>query len=209
MCFAQGHNAVMLARRETAAPWSPDTHSTTEPLHSLLLDSIFNEWYVIPQMICYIIYIMQLNIKKCYITIWDESWFFFQSRRNMISKGDYWYKENGRYIKHAYVLIVKCMYTFLAYYVSLLLVMDMTLNRMPYLLCFHEIIVFCFNSWYAFCLSILLFYIHLFLMYMKRCYIKESIYRTWAIFFFKMGLTYWNGTMAEINIGYLSTICLN
>ena len=33
----------------------------------------------------------------------------------------------------------KFMHTFLAYYVSLLLVMVMILNRVPYLLCFHVI----------------------------------------------------------------------
>ena len=86
---------------------------------------------------------------------------FFQSKRNMISYGDYWYKENGRQIKHAYILIIKFMHTFLAYYVSLLLVMVMILKRVPSLLCFHVIIKFCFNSWYAFYLYILLFYIHL------------------------------------------------
>ena len=32
MCFAQGHNAVMLVRLEPASFWSKVKHSTTEPL---------------------------------------------------------------------------------------------------------------------------------------------------------------------------------
>ena len=43
-------------------------------------------------------------------------------------------------------LIVKFMHTFLAYYVSLLLVMVMKLNRMPSIQFFHEIVKFCFNN---------------------------------------------------------------
>ena len=64
----------------------------------------------------------------------------------MISYGNYRYKENGREIKHAHILIVKFMHTFLAYYVSLLLVMVMILNKVPSLLCFQVIIQFYFNS---------------------------------------------------------------
>ena len=36
MCLAQGHNAVTPMRLESAAPWSPVKHSTTESLHSLI-----------------------------------------------------------------------------------------------------------------------------------------------------------------------------
>ena len=56
---------------------------------------------------------------------------------------------------------MKFIHTFLAYNVSLLLVMVMILNRVPSLLCFNVIIKLCYHSWYAFCLYILLFYIHL------------------------------------------------
>ena len=38
------------------------------------------------------------------------------------------------------------MHTFLAYYVSLLLMMVMILNRVPSLQCFYVFIKFCFNS---------------------------------------------------------------
>ena len=37
MCLAQGHNAVTLVRLKPATPRSRVKHSTTEPLHSLLL----------------------------------------------------------------------------------------------------------------------------------------------------------------------------
>ena len=45
-----------------------------------------------------------------------------------------------------HILIVKFMHTFLAYYVSLLLVMVMILNRVPSLLCFNVIIKLCYHS---------------------------------------------------------------
>ena len=49
----------------------------------------------------------------------------FQIKRNMISYGDDWYKENHRQIKHVYILVVKFEHTFLVSHVSLSLVMLM------------------------------------------------------------------------------------
>ena len=49
-------------------------------------------------------------------------------------------------IIHVYILISK--HTFLAYYVSLLLVMVFIINRVPSLLCFHVIIMICIWSQY-------------------------------------------------------------
>ena len=43
-------------------------------------------------------------------------------------------KENGRQIKHSYILIAKLMHIVLALYVSISLVM---VNRVSSLLCFH------------------------------------------------------------------------
>ena len=47
---------------------------------------------------------------------------------------------------HTNILIVKFMHTFLDYYVSLLLVMVMILNRVPSLLCHHVIPVVLHSS---------------------------------------------------------------
>ena len=37
MCLAQGHNTVIPVRLKPATPLSPVKHSTTEPLHSLVV----------------------------------------------------------------------------------------------------------------------------------------------------------------------------
>ena len=73
MCFAQGHNIEMLVRLKTATTRSRDKYSTTGPLHSLLLDSILNEWYAIQQIIWYIILTHSAIENKEMIVVMDAT----------------------------------------------------------------------------------------------------------------------------------------
>ena len=83
--------------------------------------------------------------------------------------------------------------------------MVMILNIVLSLLCFHAIIIFVLTVDTTFFSIFCCFTFIFFLINMKRCFFKKSIYSTPAIIWFKMALNYCNGTLAEINIGYFST----
>ena len=53
MCLAQGHKAVTPVRLESATPGSHVKHSTTEPLHSHLIDAMYNNTCSITTRTCF------------------------------------------------------------------------------------------------------------------------------------------------------------
>ena len=72
-----------------------------------------------------------------------------------------------------------------------------------------DLLIFVLTVDMFFCLYILLFYNHLFFNVHETLLYQGINLQEMSNNLFKMGLTYYNGTMAEINIDNLSTICLN
>ena len=91
MCLAQGHNAVMLLKLESAAPQSRVKHSTTEPLRS---PNFCRENVIILSLCMQLCYGHQ-NVSQNLSTTSGLSillhHIFFTQRHNFIVRPDFFY----------------------------------------------------------------------------------------------------------------------